>query len=172
MLRAEKEQLVASLNETFNAASVVVVTHYTGLNAGQMTDLRSSMRAAGANFRVTKNRLTRIALEGTPYQGLSDMFVGPTAIAFSDDPVTAAKASVEFAKKNEKLVILGGALGETLIDEAGVKALASLPPIDELRGKIVGLLNAPASRLARVINAPGSQLARVLNAYATKDEAA
>ena len=130
------------------------------------------MRAAGANFRVTKNRLTRIALEGTPYQGLSDMFVGPTAIAFSDDPVTAAKASVEFAKKNEKLVILGGALGETLIDEAGVKALASLPPIDELRGKIVGLLNAPASRLARVINAPGSQLARVLNAYATKDEAA
>ena len=121
---------------------------------------------------MTKNRLTRIALEGTPYQGLSDMFVGPTAIAFSDDPVTAAKASVEFAKKNEKLVILGGALGETLIDEAGVKALASLPPIDELRGKIVGLLNAPASRLARVINAPGSQLARVLNAYATKDEAA
>lgn len=172
MLRAEKEQLVASLNETFNAASVVVVTHYTGLTAGQMTDLRSSMRASGASFRVTKNRLTRIALEGTPYAGLSDMFVGPTAIAFSDDPVTAAKASVEFARKNDKLVILGGALRETMIDEAGVKALASLPPIDELRGNIVGLLNAPASRLARVINAPGSQLARVLNAYATKDEAA
>ena len=172
MLRAEKEQLVASLNETFNAASVVVVTHYTGLTAGQMTDLRSSMRASGASFRVTKNRLTRIALEGTPYAGLSDMFVGPTAIAFSDDPVTAAKASVEFAKKNDKLVILGGALRETMIDEAGVKALAALPPLDDLRGTIVGLLNAPASRLARVINAPGSQLARVLNAYATKDEAA
>jgi len=172
VLRADKERLVSSLNDTFNAASVVVVTHYMGLSAGEMTNLRSQMRQSGARFRVTKNRLARRALEGTPYSNIADMFIGPTGIAYSDDPVAAAKASVDFAKANNKLVILGGALREHVMDEAAVKALAALPTLDELRGQIVGLLNAPAGKLARVIQTPGSQLARVLNAYATKEEAA
>jgi large subunit ribosomal protein L10 len=130
------------------------------------------MRAAGANFKVTKNRLTRLALADTPYAGLADMFTGPTAIAFSEDVVAPAKVAVEFAKKNEKLVVVGGAMGENVLDVAGVKALASLPSLDELRGKIVGLLQAPATKVAGVVQAPASQLARVMGAYASKGEAA
>lgn len=174
MDRATKEQQVSSLRDTFNGATVVVVTHYLGITAAEATDLRRQMLAAGANFRVTKNRLVKIALEGTPYEHLTEMFTGPTAIAYSEDPVAAAKASVTFAKGNENLVILGGGLGATALDQAAVKSLASLPSLDELRGKIVGLLNAPATKIAGVLQAPAGQLARVVGAYAaqSQDEAA
>jgi large subunit ribosomal protein L10 len=168
----QKRELVTELNTVFNDAASVVVTQYSGLSVTEITDLRNQMRAAGANFKVTKNRLTRLALADTPYAGLADMFTGPTAIAFSEDVVAPAKVAVEFAKKNEKLVVVGGAMGENVLDVAGVKALASLPSLDELRGKIVGLLQAPATKVAGVVQAPASQLARVMGAYASKGEAA
>ena len=170
--REEKAELIGELKGVFDSTSLVVMTHYSGLNVQDMTDLRNKVREAGASFKVTKNRLAKIALEGTQYSGLADAFKGPTAIAHSDDPVAAAKAAVEFAKKNDKLVILGGSLGAQLLDANGVKSLADLPSLDELRGKLVGLLQAPAGKLVGVTNAPAAQLARVLNAYATKDEAA
>ena len=160
------------MNQVFAQTGLVVVTRYSGLTVQELTDLRRQMRDVGASFRVTKNRLTRLALEGTRYQPLGDMFKGPTAIAFSDDPVAAAKASVDFAKKNDKLVIVGGAMGSTLLDPDGVKALAAMPSLDELRGKLLGLLQAPATKVAGVLQAPAGQLARVLNAYASKGEAA
>ena len=168
----QKRELVTELNAVFNDAASVVVTQYSGLSVTEITDLRNQMRAAGANFKVTKNRLTRLALADTPYAGLADMFTGPTAIAFSEDVVAPAKVAVEYAKKNEKLVVVGGAMGENVLDVAGVKALASLPSLDELRGKIVGLLQAPATKVAGVVQAPASQLARVMGAYASKGEAA
>jgi large subunit ribosomal protein L10 len=170
--RAAKQQMVTSLHETFAQARSVVVTHYLGITAGEATELRRRMSADGARFRVTKNRLVKRALEGTPYEHLTGLFTGPTAIATSDDPVAAAKASVGFAKVNAHLVILGGGLGETPLDEAAVKNLAALPSLDELRAKIVGLLNAPATKIAGVLQAPAGQLARVLGAYAAEDEAA
>ena len=168
----QKRELVTELNTVFNDAASVVVTQYSGLSVTEITDLRNQMRAAGANFKVTKNRLTRLALADTPYAGLADMFTGPTAIAFSEDVVAPAKVAVDYAKKNEKLVVVGGAMGENVLDVAGVKALASLPSLDELRGKIVGLLQAPATKVAGVVQAPASQLARVMGAYASKGEAA
>lgn len=171
MNREQKSELVASLQGVFQNTSLVIVTHYTGLTVAEMTDLRSQVREAGASFKVTKNRITKLALDGTDFGVLADSFKGPTAIAYSNDPVAAAKATVDYAKKNEKLVILCGALGEQLLDADGVKALASLPSLDELRAKIVGLLNAPATQLARIIQAPPSQLARVIQAYATKEDA-
>lgn len=172
MDRSQKEKLVASLNETLSGVTSIVVTHQTGLTVAEVTDLRRRMREAGAGFKVTKNRLARLALQGTQFERLSSLFTGPTAIAFSRDPVAAAKVAVEFANKNDKLVIVGGALGTQALDAAGVKALATLPSLDELRGKLVGLLQTPASRIAAVLQAPGSQLARVFNAYAEKSEAA
>lgn len=150
----------------------MVITHYSGLTVKEMGDLRNKMREAGASFKVTKNRLTRLALEGTKYKDLSDMFTGPTAIAYSEDPVAAAKVSVAFAKTNEKLIILGGGLGDKTLDANGVKALAALPSLDESRANLVGLLNAPATRIAGVLQAPAGQLARVLNARAEQDKAA
>ena len=170
MDRTAKEQLVASLHRTFAGANAVVVTHYLGITAAEATALRRQMRDAGAIFRVTKNRLVRIALEGTPYEHLSQLFAGPTAIATSQDPVAAAKASVEFARINHNLVILGGGLREAPLDEAGVRSLASLPSLDELRGGIVGLVNAPATKLARVLQTPAGQIARVLAAFAAAAE--
>ncbi len=170
--RAAKEQLVTSLNQTFNEAGLIVVTHYSGLTVGDLTDLRRQMRDAGASFKVTKNRLTRLALAGTKYEPLTDMFTGPTGIAVSPDPIAAAKVSVDFAKKNEKLIVLGGAMGGNVLDADGIKALASLPSLDALRGKIVGLLNAPAGKLVGVLQAPAGQMARVIGAYAAKGEAA
>jgi len=167
--RSAKEQLVASLKDTFNETNIVVVTHYSGLTVAEMGDLRDRMREAGAKFKVTKNRLTRLALEGTQFQGISDMFTGPTAMAYSDDPVAAAKAAVEFSKKNDKLVVLGGAMGEQALDADAVKTLASLPSLDELRGKIVGMLQTPATRIAGVLQAPGGQVARVISAYGQKE---
>jgi len=170
--RTEKTELVSSLRGTFENTSIVVVTHYTGLNVADISDLRAKMRDAGASFKVTKNRLTRLALEGTPYDQIGDLFTGPTAIAYSDDPVAPAKVAVEFAKKNDKLVVLGGAMGDVRLDESAIKQLATLPSLDELRAKIVGMLNTPATRIAGVLQAPAGQVARVLSARGEQSEAA
>lgn len=172
MDRSEKQELVASLNRTFQTAGLVVVTRQVGLTVGEVTNLRGQMRAAGAGFKVTKNRLARLALAGTAYEPLNELFTGPTAIAFSQDPVAAAKVAVAFAKANDKLTIIGGALPGQVLDAAGISALATLPSLDELRGKIVGLLQAPAQKVAALAQAPAAQLARVLQAYADKGEAA
>ena len=171
MDRAQKAELVTSLNGVFANSAAVIVTHYSGLTVAEISDLRRQMAEAGASFKVSKNRLAKLALEGTPAAGISDLFTGPTAIAYSDDPVAPAKVAVKFAKDNEKLVILGGSMGDTVLDPNGVKALADLPSLDELRGKIVGLLQAPATKIAGVLAAPGGQLARVVGAYANKDAA-
>lgn len=170
--RLQKQEFVASLHQTFKQTTLVVVTHQSGLTVGEATNLRRQMRDAGAGFKVTKNRLARLALEGTQFEGLAPLFTGPTAIAFSADPVAAAKVAVTFANANDKLTIVGGAMGPQLLDPAGIKALATLPSLDELRGKLVGLLQTPATRVATVLQAPAGQLARVLNAYASKGEAA
>ena len=164
MLRARKSEIVGDLRGVFSDAGVVVVTHYQGMSVAKVTELRRGMRDAGARFRVTKNRLAKIAMADTAYSTLADLFTGPTAIAYSDDPVAAPKAAVGFAKKNENLVIIGGSLQGTLLSAAEVRALADLPSLDELRGKLVGLLTTPASRLVSVLQAPGGQLARVLSA--------
>ncbi len=172
MERAQKVEIVSDLHDIFANAGLVVVTHQNGLTVGEATELRRRMREQNATYRVIKNSLTQLAIGDTPYQGLADLFEGPTAIAYSDDPVAAAKVAVDYAKTNDKLVILGGGLGETILDLNEVKALASLPSLDEVRGKIVGLLNAPATKVAGVLQAPAGQLARVLGAYAARDEAA
>jgi large subunit ribosomal protein L10 len=171
MDRAQKRETVAALKQTFTETNVVVVTRNLGLTVAQSTDLRNRMRDAGAAYKVTKNRLALIALEGTTYAPLSDLLTGPTALATSSDPVAAAKAAVDFAKTNDRLEIVGGAMGETRLDADGVKALAALPSLDELRARLVGLIQAPASKIARTINEPGAQLARVFGAYAARDAA-
>jgi large subunit ribosomal protein L10 len=170
--RAQKEAAVAGLNQTLGGVNLVVVTHQTGLTVYESMTLRRKVREAGASFKVTKNRLTRLALEGTKFQALQSLMTGPTALAFSEDPVAAAKVCVEFAKQNEKLTIIGGALGEQLLDVNGVQALAKLPSLDELRGMLIGLLQAPATKVAGVLQAPAGQLARVISAYGSQDEAA
>lgn len=172
MDRAQKQEMVTLLNGIFTDAGSVVVAHYSGLNVAQMNDLRRQMGDVDAKVKVIKNRLAKLALEGTPCSGISDLFSGPTAIAYSEDPVAAAKAAVSFAKENDKLVILGGAMGETVLDKDGVEALAKTPSLDELRARLVGMINTPATRIAGVLQAPAGQLARVLSAYAAKDEAA
>ena len=171
MDRAQKEELVAKLNAVFSETSVVVVTRNLGLTVAQVNDLRGKMRDAGASYKVAKNRLARIALEGTDYGSISDLLVGPTALATSTDPVAAAKAAVAFAKTTDKFEIVGGAMGTTVLDVNGVKALAELPSLDELRAKIIGLVNAPATKLAQLANAPAAKLARVFGAYGAKDAA-
>lgn len=170
--RSEKTQVVESLRDTLSEAAAVVVTQQSGLTVAEVTELRRRMRAAGAGFKVTKNRLARLAIAGTKFEGLGPMLTGPTAIALSTDPVAAAKVVVEYAKQNEKLKIVGGAFGSQVLDVDGVKALASLPSLEELRGKIVGILQTPAARMVGVLQAPGGQVARVLAAYARQDEAA
>lgn len=172
MDRKQKEEKVAVLSEAFASAMMVVVARHAGMTVAESTDLRREMLGAGANFRVTKNRLARIALKGTQFEGLADLFVGSTAIAYSTDPVAAARVAVDFAKKNDKLQIVGGSLGAKVLDIQGVEALARLPSLDELRARIIGMINTPATRVAGVLQAPAGQLARVINAYATKDEAA
>jgi large subunit ribosomal protein L10 len=171
MDRAQKSEQVAALNRTLNETSVVVVTRNLGMTVAQSTALRVKMREAGASYKVTKNRLARIAAEGTPYTSLSDLLTGPTALSTSVDPVAAAKVVVAFAKTNDKLEIVGGAMGSTVLDVNGVKALAELPSLDELRAKILGLIQAPATKVASVLQAPAGQLARVFGAYAAKEDA-
>jgi large subunit ribosomal protein L10 len=170
--RAEKKELVATLNEAFKATEVVVVAHYSGLTVAQMQTLRKQMKQAGASVKVAKNRLAKIALEGTDVAAIAPLLKGPTVIAFSGDPVAAPKVAVDFAKTNEQFVILGGSMGKTALNPDGVKALASLPSLDELRAKIVGLVQAPATKIAQVLNAPATKVARVVQAYASKSEAA
>jgi len=171
MDRAQKSEVVSELNRTFTETSVVIVTRNLGLTVAQSTALRNRMREAGATYKVSKNKLSRIALEGTVYGSLNDMLVGPTGLSTSKDPVAPAKVVVEFAKTNDKLEIVGGAMGNTVLDVAGVKALAQLPSLDELRAKIVGLVQAPATKIVQIIQAPGGQIARVLSAYAEKEAA-
>jgi len=169
--RAEKKQCVESLADVFNSASVVVVAHYSGLNVAQMQELRKQMRAAGATVRVAKNRLVKIALQGKPAALISGLMRGPTLVAYSDDPVAAPKAAVAFAKENDKLVILGGALGAVMLNVDAVRSLATLPSLDELRAKLIGLLKAPAAKLVQVTAAPAAKFARVLAAYSGKNAA-
>jgi large subunit ribosomal protein L10 len=164
--RNEKAELIETLQSTLSEATAVVVTHQTGLTVAESSDLRGRMREAGAGFKVTKNRLTKIALQGTKYEDITDLFTGPTAMGTSADPVSAAKTLVAFAKENDKLTIVGGALDGKVLDKAGVEALAKLPSLDELRASLVGLLNAPATKVARVAQAPAAKLARVIQARA------
>lgn len=171
MDRSEKRELVAELGQAFAQASIVVVTRNQGLNAADVTALRQKMRAAGVTFRVAKNRLATLALDGTRFDGLKPLLKGPTALAWSADPVAAAKIAVEFAKTNDKLVVLGGALGTQVLSVDGVKALAELPSLDALRSKLIGLVQAPATKVAAILQAPAGQLARVFGAYARKDAA-
>jgi large subunit ribosomal protein L10 len=171
MDRSQKADLVDELKAVFSETSVVVVTRNLGLSVAQSTDLRLKMRDAGAQFKVAKNRLALIALDGSRYQPIGELLKGPTALATSADPVAAAKVAVDFAKTNDKLEIVGGAMGDTLLDVAGIKALAALPSLDELRATIIGIVQAPASKIARTINEPGAQLARIFTAYAAKEAA-
>lgn len=172
MDKAEKAVVVEDLNKVFADSGSVVVAHYTGMTVAEMGDLRTRMRNAGASFRVAKNRLAMRALQGTAVESIAHLFKGPTGIAFSKDPVAASKVAVAYAKDNAKLIILGGTVGEKALDAGGVKALAELPSLDQLRGKIAGLLQAPATKLAGLLQAPGAQLARVVAAYSKKEEAA
>ena len=171
MDRAEKAEAVAELRQTFQETGVVVVTRNLGMTVAQSTSLRIRMREAGARYKVSKNTLALIAIEGTPYANLSELLSGPTALATSEDPVAAAKAAIDFAKTTDKFEIVGGAMGDTLLDANGVKALAELPSLDQLRATIVGLIQAPATKIARTISEPGAMLARVFGAYAAKEDA-
>lgn len=160
MNREEKADLLSELNGLFSNADIVVVSHYKGLTVQEVSDLRNRIRKAGAGFRVTKNRITRLALKGTKFEGIADLFKGPTAVAFANDPVSACKACVEFAKENEKLIVVGGAMGTGVLSIEEINRLATIPSMDELRAKIIGLLQAP-----------GAQLARVTKAYSEKEAA-
>jgi large subunit ribosomal protein L10 len=170
--RAEKKQLVSDLHATFQGVSTVVVTRPNGLTVAEVSNLRRQMRDQGARYKVAKNRLARLALDGTQFEGLKPLLEGQTALAWSDDPVAAAKVAVDYANKNKKLEIIGGAYGERVLDAEGIEQLAKTPDLEESRAKIVGLLQTPASRVASVLQAPGGQIARVLAAYAEKDDAA
>lgn len=172
MERAEKAQLVQALNAAFIDAGVIVVAHYKGLTVANLQALRAKAREAGSTVKVAKNRLVKLALQGTKADHITDLFEGQTVLVYSTDPVAAAKVATEFAKTNDKFVVLGGALGVTNLNADGVKALASLPSLDEMRGKLIGLVQAPATKIAGVLQAPAAQLARVFSAYAKKDEAA
>jgi len=164
--RTEKAELIETLQSTLSEATAVVVTHQTGLTVAESSDLRARMRAQGASFKVTKNRLTKLALQGTKYENMAELFIGPTAMGTSADPVSAAKVLVSFAKENDKLTVIGGSLDGKMLDKAGVEALAKLPSLDELRAKLVGLVNAPATKLARLSQAPAGKVARVIQARA------
>lgn len=172
MERAEKKELVTTLHQVFKSTGVIVVAHNKGLTVNQVNDLRNKMAEAGATVKVAKNRLAKLALDGTDATGIKGLFVGPTMVAYAADPVSAPKVAAAFAKANDKFVVLGGALGKTVMDANAVKALADLPSLDQLRGKLIGLIQAPATKIAGVLAAPGGQVARVINAYATKDQAA
>ena len=166
MDRSQKAESVASLNAVFSEVGVVIVARNLGLTVAQSTALRGKIRDAGASYKVAKNRLARLAIKDTDYAGISDLFTGPTAIATSVDPVAAAKAVVDFAKTNDKLEIVGGSMGSLVLNVEGVKALAALPSLDQLRGTIIGLVQAPATKIAQLVTAPAAKLARVFGAYA------
>ena len=166
MNRTEKAELIQTMQAVLSTATSVVVTHQRGMTVAESSELRTKMREAGAGFKVTKNRLTKLALQGTKYEALVDLFTGPTAMGTSSDPVSAAKTLVSFAKDNNKLTNIGGSLDGKILDKFGVEALATMPSLDELRAKIVGMVNAPATKVARVTQAPASQLARVIKARA------
>ena len=170
MDRAAKKELVTTLSGVFKSTNVVVVAHYSGLKVAQMQKLRKDMKQAGATVKVAKNRLAKLALEGADAAVIVPLLKGPTLIAYSNDPVAAPKVAADFAKANEKFVILGGAMGKTALDANGIKALAALPSLDELRAKIVGLIQAPATKIAQLVNAPAAKVARVVQAYAAKNE--
>jgi large subunit ribosomal protein L10 len=159
------------LNGVFKDTNVVVVAHYSGLTVAQMQNLRKQMKDKGASVKVAKNRLAKIALEGTDAASITPLLKGPTLIAYSGDPIAAPKVAADFAKTHDKFVILGGVMGKTALDANGVKALAALPSLDELRAKIVGLIQAPATKIAQVIQAPAAKMARVVQAYANKTQA-
>jgi large subunit ribosomal protein L10 len=169
--RAQKREVVTALHDVFADTGVIVIAHYAGLTVAQMTQLRSDMKSAGGQVKVAKNRLAKLALEGTDAKGIADLMRGPTCIAYSADPVAAPKIAVKFAKGNDKFVILGGAMGTTVLDAKGVSALASLPSLDELRSTLIGLIQAPATKIARTVNEPGAQLARVVAAFGRKEAA-
>ena len=164
MNRQEKAELIETLQTTLNDSTTVVVAHQVGMTVAESSDLRAKMREAGAGFKVTKNRIAKLALNDTPHTALESLFTGPTAIGTSTDPVAAAKVLVEYAKGNDKLTIVGGSMDGKSLDKAGVEALAKLPSLDELRGKLVGILQAPAAKIARVAQAPAGKLARMIKA--------
>ncbi|MEK9911312.1 MAG: 50S ribosomal protein L10 [Candidatus Puniceispirillum sp.] len=164
MNRTEKAELIETLQSAFNESSTIVVTHQVGMTVAESGDLRRKMRDAGAGFKVTKNRIAKLALKDTRFEDLESLFTGPTAVGMSQDPVAAAKAIVDYAKENKKITIIGGSMDGKTLDKAGVEALAKMPSLDELRGKLVGLLNAPAAKIARVTQAPAGKLARVIKA--------
>jgi large subunit ribosomal protein L10 len=166
--RAQKRQLVSTLNEEWKGTGVMVVAHYKGMTVAQMTDFRKRMKEAGGSVKVAKNRLAKLALKGTEAEGIADLLKGQTCIAYSEDPLSAAKVSVKYSRENDKLVIVGGSMGSTVMGVNAVKALADLPSLDELRGKLLGLLQAPATRIARALKEPGAMLARVIQAHGTK----
>jgi large subunit ribosomal protein L10 len=168
--RAAKKELVTELNGVFKASGVVIVAHYAGLTVAEMQKLRMQMKQAGAQVKVAKNRLAKIALDGTDVAVVAPLLKGPTVVAYSGDPVAAPKVAIDFAKTNEKFVILGGAMGTTALNPDGVKALASLPSLDELRARLIGLIQAPATKIAQVVNAPAAKVARVFQAFADKDK--
>lgn len=171
MNRTQKQEWIDTTHQQVAEAGIVIVAHYKGLTVAEMTELRGNVRKAGAGFKVTKNLLAKRAFGNTPYEKVIELFKGPTALAYASEPVAAAKALSEFAKKNDKLVLIGGAFGNTVLNKAQINELASLPSLDELRAKIIGLLNAPATKVAGVLQAPAGQLARVFGAYAKKDAA-
>ncbi|MGC1305397.1 MAG: 50S ribosomal protein L10 [Caulobacteraceae bacterium] len=172
MDRAQKADSIEELKGVFSEAGAVVVTHYLGLTVAEMTDLRNRLRKEGAKLKVVKNRLAQKAMDGSAGEAGDRLFKGPVAIAFAKDPVAAAKVVTQYAKDNDKFVVIGAILGDSVLNEAGVKSLATLPSLDQLRGQLIGLIQAPATKIAGVLQAPAGQLARVFNAYAKKDEAA
>lgn len=169
--RTEKRELVASLASVFADVSMVVVTQPKGLTVTEASELRRRMRAAGATYKVAKNRLATLALDGTQFEGIRPLLKGPTALAWSKDPVAVAKVAIEFARINDKFAVLGGSLGARTLDAAGIKALSELPSLAQLRARLVGMIQSPATRVAGLLQAPGGQIARVLAAHAGKDEA-
>jgi large subunit ribosomal protein L10 len=170
--RAAKSELVTSLHDVFKDTGVIVVAHYAGLTVAQMTDYRRRVKEVGGTVKVAKNRLAKLALKDTKAAGMADLFKGQTCVAYSSDPIAAAKVAVQYAKQNDKLVILGGAMGQTILDAKAVQALAELPSLDELRAKLIGLIQAPMTKIARVVKEPGAKLARVVQAKASQSEAA
>lgn len=168
MDRAQKRELVTKLNEAWKDSGVIVVAHFKGMTVAEITDFRQRVKEAGGAVKVAKNRLAKLALKNTDAEGISSLLEGQTCLAYSEDPITAAKVSVRYAKQNEKLVILGGAMGKTLLDSKGVKALADLPTLDELRATLIGILQAPASKIARILMEPGAMIARTVQAKSAK----